>query len=78
MPLATSCSLATKASTSPMMSETDNYGFRFAQESGVAMIETSHELSENAGLARLVDLLREVHPDIRFHYFENECVWQTV
>lgn len=42
------------------------------------MIETSHELSENAGLARLVDLLREVHPDIRFHYFENECVWQTV
>ena len=35
--------------------ESDNYGFRFAAECGIPMIETSHELSENDGLQRFVD-----------------------
>ena len=31
--------------------KTDDYGFRFARDQGVALIETSHKISENAGLS---------------------------
>lgn len=56
--------------------ETDNYGFRFAQELGIPMIETSHELSENRGLAHFTQMLAQAFPAVRFTFFENPCVWQ--
>ncbi|MEM7535906.1 MAG: Nif3-like dinuclear metal center hexameric protein [Chloroflexota bacterium] len=55
--------------------ETDNYGFRFAQEVGIPMIETSHELSENRGLRHFMEMLAERFVDIEFMFYENECVW---
>ena len=33
--------------------ESDNYGFRFAAECGIPIINTSHEVSENPGVAPL-------------------------
>jgi putative NIF3 family GTP cyclohydrolase 1 type 2 len=57
--------------------ESDNYGFRFAAECGIPMIETSHEVSENPGLRRFVALLSETFPGVEFKFFENECVWKT-
>ena len=58
--------------------EADNYGFRFAAESGIPMIETSHEISENPGLRRFTDILSEAFPETIFSYYENDCIWQTI
>ena len=58
--------------------ESDNYGFRFAHELGIPMIETSHEISENPGLRHFAALLAEAFPDVAFGFFENPVVWQMV
>ena len=55
--------------------ESDNYGFRFAAECGIPMIETSHELSENDGLRRFTDMLAQAFPDVCCRFFENTCAW---
>ena len=55
--------------------ESDNYGFRFAQESGIPMIETSHEISENPGFEKFTSILAKAFPDIVFCFYENKCVW---
>ncbi|MDA3799473.1 MAG: Nif3-like dinuclear metal center hexameric protein [Kiritimatiellae bacterium] len=56
--------------------ESDNYGFRFAAECGIPMIETSHELSENPGLHRFTAMLMEAFPYIKFRFHENDCIWR--
>ena len=56
--------------------ETDNYGFRFAQELGIPMIETSHELSENRGLRHFTEMLSQKFPKTEFLFYENKCVWE--
>lgn len=56
--------------------ESDNYGFRFAAECGIPMIETSHELSENDGLRRFADMLSQTFPAVQFEFFENSCAWE--
>jgi putative NIF3 family GTP cyclohydrolase 1 type 2 len=58
--------------------ESDNYGFRFAAECGIPMIETSHEVSENPGLAKFTELLAAEFPDVAFRFYENACVWEMV
>ncbi len=58
--------------------ESDNYGFRFAVECGIPMIETSHELSENPGLAQFTAMLTEEFPEVEFRFYENACVWETL
>ena len=58
--------------------ESDNYGFRFAQENGIPMIETSHELSENPGLKKFTQMLSETFPKTEFRFYENDCVWKIV
>jgi putative NIF3 family GTP cyclohydrolase 1 type 2 len=55
--------------------ETDNYGFRFAQEAGIPMIETSHEVSENPGLRHFTEMLDEAFPGVEIAFYENPCVW---
>lgn len=57
--------------------ESDNYGFRFAVECGVPMIETSHELSENPGLRVFTDMLADAFPDISLQFHECERIWTT-
>jgi len=56
--------------------ETDNYGFRFAVESGIAVIETSHEISETKGLKKFSDQLRdELIIDVQL--VDVSCIWQV-
>jgi putative NIF3 family GTP cyclohydrolase 1 type 2 len=56
--------------------ESDNYGFRFAHEAGIPMIETSHEVSEHPGLRSFVSMLRTSFPDLELEFIENPCIWQ--
>lgn len=56
--------------------ESDNYGFRFAAECGIPMIETSHETSENPGLRHLTQILAAAFPDVHWSFYENPCIWQ--
>jgi len=58
--------------------ESDNYGFRFAAECGIPMIETSHEVSENPGLARFTAMLADAFPGVEFRFHENECIWRML
>jgi putative NIF3 family GTP cyclohydrolase 1 type 2 len=55
--------------------ESDSYGFRFSAECGVPMIETSHEDSENDGLRRFCELLRERFPALSVEFFEVSRPW---
>ncbi len=56
--------------------ESDNYGMHFAMESGVPMIETSHEVSENPGLAQFARELQAKLPEIPVHFYENPMPWR--
>ena len=58
--------------------ESDNYGLRFAQECGIPMIETSHELSENPGLRRAVEILSDRISGVEFLFYENACAWRIL
>ncbi len=56
--------------------EACSYGFRFPAECGVPMIETSHEGSENPGLLRFCEMLRERFPDLEIEFFEVPPAWE--
>jgi len=56
--------------------ETDDYGFRFARDQGVPLIETSHEVSENEGLREFRDILANKFSKIQFEFYENQCPWR--
>lgn len=56
--------------------ETDDYGFRFSAEVGIPMIETSHEISENAGIESFGALLRERFPELPVTFYRNQCPWE--
>ena len=56
--------------------EACSYGFRFSAECGVPMIETTHEGSENPGLARFHRMLQERFPDLRIEFVEVGSPWQ--
>ena len=58
--------------------ETDNYGFRFAAGCGIPMIETSHEVSENPGLARFTRMLAQQFTDVDYAFYENRRIWETM
>ena len=51
--------------------ESDSYTFHFVKESGIAMIETGHEASENAGVGLFADWLRDRLENTRVEYFES-------
>jgi putative NIF3 family GTP cyclohydrolase 1 type 2 len=56
--------------------ESDSYGFRFANECGIPMIETSHEDSENHGFRRFSELLAGAFPDVAFQFHDNKNIWR--
>jgi len=58
--------------------ESDNYGFRFAAECEIPMIETSHEVSESPGLDRFTAMLARSFPGVEFRFHEDECIWRMV
>lgn len=55
--------------------ETDNYGFRFPVELGIAVVETSHEVSEVRGLQQFAEVIGPaLSIDARFA--DTRCVWR--
>lgn len=51
--------------------ETDNYGFHFATDAGIDLIETSHEISENPGLKHFSGTFSQAFPDLEVIFYEN-------
>jgi putative NIF3 family GTP cyclohydrolase 1 type 2 len=57
--------------------ETDNYGFRYAAECGIPLIETSHEVVENPGFRHFSEMLTEAFSDLHVTFFENTCPYEV-
>jgi putative NIF3 family GTP cyclohydrolase 1 type 2 len=57
--------------------ETDNYGFRYATECDLPLIETSHEASENPGFRHFSEMLAVEFPNLDVTFFENTCPYEV-
>jgi len=51
--------------------EADEYGFTFANDVGVPLIETGHALSENIGIRNFTDRVRNDFPALKVVFFEK-------
>jgi len=58
--------------------ETDNYATRFAIDSGVDLIETGHEISENPGLKHFSKMLQNEFKNIEVVFYENKSPWELL
>lgn len=58
--------------------ETDEYAMRMVRDCGVELIETGHAVSEEPGLARFADYLREQFPALRVRYHPCEPAWEVL
>ena len=58
--------------------ETDEYAMRFAEDAGLALIETSHAACESIGLRRFAAMLREGCPGIKVIFHESGPGWRTL
>lgn len=58
--------------------ESDDYGFRFAAECGIPMIETGHAASENPGLKHWARILAEHMPGLDVGFHEVRDAWDVV
>lgn len=58
--------------------ETDEYAMRFAEDAGMALIETSHAACENLGLRRFSAILREACPGLKVIFHESGPGWGTL
>lgn len=56
--------------------ETDNYAIRMITESGVDLIEISHELVENEGLKDFSNDLAMSLKDTNIFYYQAPCCWK--
>ena len=57
--------------------EADAYGFRFAVESGIPMIETGHAISEEPGIEEFAGMLARRFPELRVTFATNGPSWKT-
>ena len=55
--------------------ETDNQAFRFAEKLGIAVIETSHEVSEAPGLRVFAEML-EANSGLDVRFIDLPCIWR--
>ena len=58
--------------------ETDEYAMRFAEDAGMALIETSHAASENIGLRHFAAMLADAHPGLRVVFHDSGTAWRVV
>jgi len=58
--------------------ETDEYAMRFAEDAGLALIETSHAACENLGLRRFAALLAEAHPGLKVIFHDPGPGWRVL
>jgi putative NIF3 family GTP cyclohydrolase 1 type 2 len=57
--------------------ETDEYAMRFAEDAGMALIETSHAACENIGLRHFAAMLAEAYPGITVSFHDSGPKWRT-
>ncbi len=58
--------------------ETDEYAMRFAEDAGMALIETSHAACENLGLRRFSAMLAEGWPGVKVVFHESGPGWGVI
>lgn len=58
--------------------ETDEYAIRYAIENNLCVIETTHPISENPGLEKFCDELREVFPGVKIAFHRCGIPWEYV
>jgi len=58
--------------------ETDEYAMYYARDAGVCMIETGHSLSENIGLRRFIETLRQRYPKVKVVFHECSKPWKLI
>jgi len=58
--------------------ETDEYAMRFAEDAGMALIETSHAACENIGLRRFAAMIRDDWPGLKVIFHESGPGWRTL
>lgn len=58
--------------------ETDEHAMRFAEDAGMALIETSHAVCENLGLRRFADMLSEAHPGLKVVFHDSGAGWRMM
>jgi len=61
-----------------LVGETDEYAMRYALDNDIAVIETTHAASENPGLRRFCDILRERFPGVPIEFFECGVPWHEI
>lgn len=58
--------------------ESDEYAMRYAIDSGIGVIETTHPASENPGLRRFGEILRERFPVTPVRFYECQVPWENI
>ena len=58
--------------------ESDEYAMRYAIDSGIGLIETTHPASENPGLRRFCEILRERFPATPVRFYECQVPWENI
>jgi putative NIF3 family GTP cyclohydrolase 1 type 2 len=58
--------------------ETDEYAMHYAADNDIGIVETTHAISENPGLRRFCDVLRERFPEVPVEFFECGVAWQDI
>jgi len=58
--------------------ETDEYAMRYALDNDIGVIETTHPASENPGLRRFCDILRERFPEVAIEFYDCGVPWHEV
>lgn len=58
--------------------ETDNYAMRFCTEAGVDLVEVSHEVSEQPGVADMAADLAAAFPQLEVRFLMQDTAWQMV
>lgn len=58
--------------------ETDEYAMCYALDADVNVIETGHSISENIGLKKFVEILKQHYPETRISFFECKRPWKSV
>jgi len=57
--------------------ETDEYAMRFAEDAGLALVETSHAACENIGLRHFAAMLADAHPGLNVAFHECGPGWSA-
>ena len=58
-----------------LVGETDEYAIRYALDSGVAVVETTHPSSENPGLKKFSEELARDFPDVKVYFYDVGNKW---